>query len=585
MRSRMLWSPTMCLAIVCLFVLTPIVANGQTTGIFGVVSVDVQDPQHRPVAQADVTLRARLSSWQAQGQTDTDGKISFATVSAGEYMVSVVKPGFHTLEQEVVVRSGTITALTCALQLGALSEKVDVTGAAGAVNARTVTTQSLVTRDEIEHVPGALRTNSLEMVTQFVPGAYLVHDQLHIRGGHQISWLVDGVPVPNTNIATSVGPQFDPKDIETIEIQRGGYSAEFGERTYGVFNVVPRSGFERNREAELVGSYGSFHETNDQFSLGDHSDRFAYYASVNANRTDLGLETPVPETLHDDAAGIGGFGSLIYKPTAGDQFRLVTSVRGDRYEVPTTPEDQAAGIDDRQRERDGFINASWLHTIGSGAFVTVSPFYHYNRAAFEGGPNDPIITTDQRSSHYIGGQAVVAVSRGPHNARIGAYGFYQHDDVLFGLESSETGTALTQTQTPTGHLEVIFAEDQFAVTDWLTLNGGVRVTHFSGALAENAVTPRVGVAIRVPRVEWAVRAYYGRYYQPPPLTTVSGPCSNWRLRKGSGSSRSRANATSSTRSASPSQCGAGRSTSITFTRTPSTSLTMSRSTTPTSSSP
>ena len=100
----------------------------------------------------------------------------------------------------------------------------------------------------------------------------MVHDQLHIRGGHQISWLVDGVPVPNTNIASSVGPQFDPKDIDTIEIQRGGYSAEFGDRTYGVFNVVPRSGFERNRDAELIGNYGSFHETNDQFSLGDHSE-------------------------------------------------------------------------------------------------------------------------------------------------------------------------------------------------------------------------------------------------------------------------------------------------------------------------
>ena len=66
------------------------------------------------------------------------------------------------------------------------------------------------------------------------------------------------------------------EDIDTIEIQRGGYSAEFGDRAYGVFNVVPRSGFERDREAELLLNYGNFHETNDQVSLGDHSDRAAY---------------------------------------------------------------------------------------------------------------------------------------------------------------------------------------------------------------------------------------------------------------------------------------------------------------------
>ena len=104
------------------------------------------------------------------------------------------------------------------------------------------------------------------MITNYVPSAYMVHDQLHIRGGHQVSWLIDGVPVPNTNIASNVGPQFDPKDIDYLEVQRGGYSAEYGDRTYGVFNVVTRSGFERDRQAELVTSYGSFnqHRRSDQ---------------------------------------------------------------------------------------------------------------------------------------------------------------------------------------------------------------------------------------------------------------------------------------------------------------------------------
>ena len=87
------------------------------------------------------------------------------------------------------------------------------------------------------------------MITGHVPGSFVVHDQLHIRGGHQVSWLLDGVPVPNTSIASNVGPQFDPKDIDSIEVQRGGYSAEYGDRTFGVFNVVTRSGFERNRRS------------------------------------------------------------------------------------------------------------------------------------------------------------------------------------------------------------------------------------------------------------------------------------------------------------------------------------------------
>src|SRR5205823_13574484 len=116
------------------------------------------------------------------------------------------------------------------------------------------------------------------------------------------------------------------------------------------------------------------------------------------------------------------------------------------------------------------VNLSWVRTIASGAFLALSPFYHYNRVAFDGGPNDPIVTTDHRTSQYVGGQAVLAVSRGAHTAHVGAYGFYQHDDVLFALHSSE-GPALSQTDTPAGHVEVVFAEDQFAATDWLTING------------------------------------------------------------------------------------------------------------------
>jgi len=497
MRSRTLW---IWLSIVCVWVSLTAVAVAQTTGIFGTVSVEVKDQQQAPLAGTDVTLRASLSSWRDQEQTDLEGKVSFRIVPAGEYVISVTRPGFQTVEQRIVVRSGTTTSLALALPLGAVAQTVRVTAPEGTVNLKSVTTESLVTRDQIENTPGALRSNSLNAVTQFVPGAYLVHDQLHIRGGHQVSWLVDGVPVPNTSIASNVGPQFDPKDIETLEIQRGGYSAEFGERMYGVFNVVPRSGFERDREAELLVNYGTFHETNDQFSLGDHSDRAAYYVSVNANYTDLGLETPVPETIHDRSTGVGGFGSWISKTATADQVRVVGSVRADHYQIPNSPEDEADGIDDHERERDAFVNVSWLHMIGSGVFVRVSPFYHYNRAAFDGGSNDPIVTTDHRGSHYVGGQAVLAMSHGAHSGRVGAYGFYQHDDVLFGLQSN-SGVALNQAETPTGHVQVAFAEDQYTPTDRLTLNGGVRVTYFSGGITESAVDPRVGAVMRVPGCE------------------------------------------------------------------------------------
>ncbi|EQD41513.1 TonB-dependent receptor, partial [mine drainage metagenome] len=78
---------------------------------------------------------------------------------------------------------------------------------------------------QIQQTPGAIDVNSLTMITDYVPGAYEAHDMLHIRGGHQTSWLIDGVEIPNTNIAESLGPAVAPEDIQTLGAERGGYSA------------------------------------------------------------------------------------------------------------------------------------------------------------------------------------------------------------------------------------------------------------------------------------------------------------------------------------------------------------------------
>ena len=51
----------------------------------------------------------------------------------------------------------------------------------------------------------------------------------------------------------------------------------------------------------------------------------------------------------------------------------------------------------------------------------------------------------------------------------------------------------------------------------------MRPTHFSGGISENAISPRFGAALTVPRLRWVFRAFYGHYYQAPPLLTVSGP--------------------------------------------------------------
>jgi outer membrane cobalamin receptor len=311
--------------------------------IFGKIQGIVHDPQHRPLPGASVNLHAITSSWSQNAQTDGNGEFLFNTVPIGDYKITVTQAKFETAEQSVTVDSRSSPILHFQLAIAALSQTAVVTGQPEAVNADSVTPTTLINREDIAQTPGADRTNSMAMITDYVPAAYMTHDMLHMRGGHQVDWLIDGVPIPNTNIATNLGPQIDPKDIDYLEVQRGSYDAEYGDRTYGVFNIVPRSGFERDNEAELVTSFGNWYQTNDQVNFGGHTQRFAYYGSLNADRSDYGLQPPVGQVIHDAENGFGGFASFIFNASQTNQFRMVASLRQDYYQIPIDPNPNSSG--------------------------------------------------------------------------------------------------------------------------------------------------------------------------------------------------------------------------------------------------
>jgi outer membrane receptor protein involved in Fe transport len=503
--------------------------------IFSNVRCIVHDPSHRPIAGAEVSIRASDSQYVQTGRTGEDGAWEVPAVPAGEYVIRVSKSGFADQEQAVTLNSNTAPILHFQLALATQNQSVTVseTRPPDVDSTAPVTT---IDRREIEHTPGADLTNSLNMITDYVPGAYMTHDQLHVRGGHQVTWAVDGVPIPNTNIASNVGPQIDPKDIDTLEIERGGYSAQYGDRTYGIFNVVPRTGFENNREIRINATAGTFGQTNDQISVGSHTERFAYFASMDGNRSDYGLETPGPQVIHDRAWGLGAFGSLIFNVNPADQLRFIASSRGDDYQIPDTPDDRAAGVRDVERERDLLTTFTWVHTFSPGLLFTAAPFVHVNRAHYDGDPQDtPLSTTQHLDSTYAGAQIALNSVTRRHNARIGLYGFGEREHELVHLIANDgSGDNILAEKRPSGAVAAAFLEDQVKLAPRLTLTGGLRLTHYAGTISENAADPRVGIAFQIPHLKWVLRGFYGAYYQAPPLSTVSGPLLDFAVAQGLG---------------------------------------------------
>jgi carboxypeptidase family protein len=499
----------------------------------------VHDGQHFPVKAAEVTVRAADSSFELTATTGVNGEFDLASVPLGVYRIHVDAKGFSSADEVVTLLSGTRPVLHFALSVASVKTTVTVNGTESQVD--TVTPTTLVSRADIDTTPGASRTIGMEMITDYVPGAYMTHDMLHLRGGHQTSWLLDGIAIPNTKIASNVGPQIDPKDINQLEVERGSYDSELGDRTYGVFNVLPRSGFERNRDAELLITGGTFYTGETQLSLGDHTAKTAWYSSLTGSRSNYGLATPVVAVYHDATNSESGFLSVVRNQTPKDQLRFTGQFRNDYFDIPYDPSNtdyeftsgyyDSFGLRDAQTERDGFVIANWVHTLSPTALLQVAPFYHLNESDYDSLPTDPTVaTTWHQRSNYGGAQADLRADIGKRNNLSGGlYSFFQNESDLFGFVVND-GSAASQPNT-TGNanagLVEFYVADHLRVNQWITLLGGMRFSIYRGGINESAVYPRIGATAEIPKLHWVLRGFYGHFFQPAPLETVSSSVLNY----------------------------------------------------------
>ncbi|HEY1900814.1 MAG TPA: carboxypeptidase regulatory-like domain-containing protein [Terracidiphilus sp.] len=509
--------------------------------VFATIHGVVHDPQHRPIAGADVTLKAADSAFILTAKTNAEGEFDLPQAPIGVYTLQVSAVGFAVVQLPLTVASGTNPILHIPLAVASATQTVVVSGSETSDSASdSVTPTTLITREDIDETPGASRTIGNEMITDYVPGAYMTHDMLHMRGGHQTSWLIDGIAIPNTKIASNVGPQIDPKDIDSLETQRGSYSSDVGDRTYGVFNVLPRNGFERNRDGEVLVSAGNLDTGETQVSLGDHTEATAWYTSLAGSRSNYGLATPVAGIYHDTTNSQSAFVSLIRNQTPKDQLRLNTQYRQDFFQIPYDPNADdyettsgyysSVGLRDAQTERDSFVIANWVHTISPKALFSFAPFYHLNQADYNSLPTDlPVSTTWHQTSNYGGGQADAHLDAGPNSFSSGFYSFYQREDDLFGVQVNN-GSALSEPDTgasASAALVEFYLSDHLRLGRYITLLGGERFSIFHGGYDESATYPRIGATVEIPRLHWVLRGFYGHFFQPAPLITVSSSVLNY----------------------------------------------------------
>ncbi len=95
----------------------PLTSIAAFANVYGAVRGVVHDPQHRPIPDAAVTLKAKSSDWEKSATTDADGEFQFNAVPLGEYSVSAASRGFAQISQDLIVISGSVPVVHLQLQV------------------------------------------------------------------------------------------------------------------------------------------------------------------------------------------------------------------------------------------------------------------------------------------------------------------------------------------------------------------------------------------------------------------------------------------------------------------------------------
>jgi hypothetical protein len=203
----------------------------------GRISGTVTDSSGAVVPGATVTCAQVQTRETRNALTTSAGVFAFPDLPIGQYTLEVKKPGFRLQRiEQVTLVTGQTLDLLLALQVGEVSQTIDVTAETGLLQTASATVQSSVTEKQIMDLPLNGR-NALQLTT-LTPGTVMTDvgtesGQQDNRGiavnglrTTQNNFQMDGTNYTN-RFFDSVPTMPNPDTLEEFTIKTSAYSAEF----------------------------------------------------------------------------------------------------------------------------------------------------------------------------------------------------------------------------------------------------------------------------------------------------------------------------------------------------------------------
>lgn len=233
----------------------PSVVRAQVTA--GTILGNVHDGTGATVAGATITIKEVSKGTTQTTQTDVNGAFYAPYLIPGTYQVSVDKMGFKKQASENFdLQVDQKARVDFVLQLGAVSESVEVTAAAPLVKSETAELGEVITEKAVRELP--LNGRNFAQLVYLAPGVTPGQQGENLSGSSSFNpraasnfnalgsqantnaWLVDGID-NNEYTFNTVIVQPSIESVREFKVLTGTFSAEFG-RGAGVVSVSTKSG-------------------------------------------------------------------------------------------------------------------------------------------------------------------------------------------------------------------------------------------------------------------------------------------------------------------------------------------------------
>src|SRR5580658_3723273 len=403
---------------------------------------------------------------------------------------------------------------------------------------------STINRAAIERLPQGDNTPIDKVILQLPGVSYdsaASNPNFHVRNEYaNVQFRINGIVIPEG--VSALGPFLDTNFMGSVSLLTGALPAEYGLRTAGVLDITSKA-FAAPEGG--IGVYGGSRQTfTPSFDYGGSIGNSEYYVSARGNWNGLGLENPTPglNANHDETQQGKFFGYASTLLDESTRFSVITAASYSQFQIPNTP-GQAPGGDFpfgapitsfdstslNENEYDSYyMTMAALQRHGTDGDAQLAVFSRYAEVHFVPDIFGDMVFNDVasdviRQSTLTGMQGDASyIVNNSHTLRGGFAVSGEQTNVsnvstvLPGDVGAVTGPpfAITDQTSLLGWNIGTYIQDEWRLTNQLTLNMGLRFDQLYQFVDANQLSPRFAIVYK-PVDGTTFHAGYAHYFTPP----------------------------------------------------------------------